>query len=198
MASDDDDILDGPIPEPDAKPSPAEQMRAKSFADLVDKTLAGRTPPALSADERALLEVATVIRAASGNIELGAVKRRNLVEDALRQAVGGVSPAASLAGAAQVIPMKRRVAPWIVAGVSTAVALAAVMLLWLRPAKRVEVEGAGAAAALKLPMEMRSRPADALIGKIDRANAADASTRIDTIFADRLDGYRAEIYGGWK
>src|SRR5450432_4629011 len=93
---DDDDLLTGRIPEPDDEASASERAHAKTFADLIDKTLAGRTPPAaMSADDRALLEVATVIRAASGNAELAACKRRSIVEDALRQAVGGVNPAAS-------------------------------------------------------------------------------------------------------
>ncbi len=42
----------------------------------------------MSADDRALLEVATVIRAASGGLALPAAKQSALIEDALRQAVG--------------------------------------------------------------------------------------------------------------
>ena len=87
MATDDDDILTGPVPEPEVEASTSERMRARSFGELVDKTLTGRTPPAMSADDRALLEVATVIRAASGNVELAAAKRRSIVEDALRAAL---------------------------------------------------------------------------------------------------------------
>ncbi len=59
--SDDNDFLTGTVPDPDAEPTAAERAHAKTFADLVDKTLSGRTPPAMSADDRALLEVATVI-----------------------------------------------------------------------------------------------------------------------------------------
>src|SRR5690349_13999361 len=136
MATDDDDILTGPVPAPDADATPSERARAKTFADLVDKTLAGRTPPAMSADDRALLEVATVIRAASGKAELPAAKRRSLVEDALRQAVGGVgSPASGI-----VVPIeraRRRWVPWAIAGASALVAVAAILLLWLRGPERV-------------------------------------------------------------
>src|SRR5262249_23133087 len=74
------------VPAPDRAHRSA---RAKTLAELVDKTLAGRTPPAMSADDRALLEVATVIRSASGDVELSTAARRSAVEDALRQAVGG-------------------------------------------------------------------------------------------------------------
>ena len=178
----DNDFLTGTVPDPDAEPTAAERAHAKTFADLVDKTLAGRTPPAMSADDRALLEVATVIRAASGKVELPASTRRSVVEDALRQAVGG-------AGASTVIPISRgrvrRWAPWAVAATTSLVAAAAVILLLVRPAPR---QAAPAAAAL--PTAWTSRPADPLFGPIERDRAGDASTRIDTIFADRLDGYR--------
>ncbi len=182
--NDDNDYLTGTVPDPDAEPTAAERAHAKTFAELVDKTLAGRTPPAMSADDRALLEVATVIRAASGNVELPASTRRSVVEDALRQAVGG-------AGASTVIPISRgrarRWAPWAIAATSTLVAAAAVILLLLRPAPR---HAATDAAMLPLPTSWTSRPTDPLFGPIDRTQAGDASTRIDTIFADRLDGYR--------
>ena len=91
MPSNDDDILTSPVPEPDAEATPSERAHAKTFADIIDKTLLGKTPAAMSADDRALLEVATVIRAATGTMELAPAKQRSLVEDALRQAVGGVA-----------------------------------------------------------------------------------------------------------
>jgi hypothetical protein len=179
----DDDILTGPVPEPDAEPTAAERAHAKTFAELIDKTLAGRTPPAMSADDRALLEVATVIRAASGKVELPASVRKSAVEDALRQAVGG-------AGASSAIPISRgrarRWAPWAIAATSSLVAAAAIVMLLLRPARH----HAAPTAAQVLPAAWTSRPTDPLFGPIDRARDADASTRIDAIFADRLDGYR--------
>jgi len=180
MATDDDDILTGPVPAPEAEASPSERMRAKAFAELVDKTLAGRTPPpALSADDRALLEVATVIRAASGNVELPAAKRSALVEDALRQAIGGTAPATS--GVVPISRARRRWVPWAISGASTAVAVAAVLVLWLRTPSS------------PTPLPPQARSLDALIGPIDREHAADAASRIDTIFADRLDSYRESL-----
>jgi hypothetical protein len=185
--TDDDDILTGAVPAPDAEPSPAERAHARTFAELVDKTLAGRaTPPAMSADDRALLEVATVIRAASGKVELGADKQRSIVEDALRQAIGGGGAKTS----GSVVPIARgrarRWAPWAIAGASALVAAAAVLLFWLRGPERTHAPETAAA----IPSRWTSRPADPLIGPIARERAGDASTRIDTIFADRLDGYR--------
>jgi hypothetical protein len=183
--STDDDILTGPVPLPDAPPTSAERAHAKTFADIVDKTLTGRTPAAMSADDRALLEVATVIRAANGGMELAPSKQRALVEDALRQAIGDVQPTAN----GSVTPIARgrgrRWAPWAIAGVSTLVAAAAVMILWLRAPRTVKLPQQAA-----LPASWTSRPADPLIGPIAREQAGDASSRIDYIFADRLDGFR--------
>jgi hypothetical protein len=184
MATDDDDILTGPVPAPEVEASASERMHAKSFGELVDKTLTGRTPPAMSADDRALLEVATVIRAASGNVELGAAKRRSIVEDALRQAVGGAGAKAS--GAIPITRARKRWVPWAIAGTSALVAAAAVLLLWLRGPDRVQVP----IAVDETPMRWKSRPADDLIGPIAQDRVGDASARIDTIYADRLDGYR--------
>jgi hypothetical protein len=183
MATDDDDILTGPVPAPEVEPTASERMRARSFGELVDKTLTGRTPPAMSTDDRALLEVATVIRAASGNVELAEAKRRSIVEAALRQAIGGVG--AQTSGAAVPITRARkRWVPWAVAGASALVAAAAVLLLWLRGPERVLIEHE------PIAEHLTSRPADALIGPIPQSRAGDASTRIDAIYADRLEGYR--------
>jgi hypothetical protein len=207
MAMHDDDALTGSVPDPDTEPTPAELAHARRFAELVDKTLAGRTPPAMSTDDRALLEVATVIRATRGGLELAAERRTAVVEDALRQAIGD-GPAAGRSVASisdshshsqsQARTRVRRWAPWVVAGGSALVAAAAVVALWLRPGDgavstssptgRADVP-AGVPAGV--PIEWRSRSADALIGPIAAERAGDASARVDAIFADRLDGFRA-------
>jgi hypothetical protein len=189
MATQDDDTLTGSVPDPETEPTPAELAHARRFAELVDKTLSGRTPPAMSADDRALLEVATVIRAASGNLDLAPGRQRAVVEDALRQAIGAVG-----AGGGAVTPIARararRQAPWIIAGASTLVAAAAIAMLWLRTPG-----GSGRAPSLarraEVPEEWTSRPADLLVGPIARDRSGDAGSRIDTIFADRLDGFRS-------
>ncbi|HTR51529.1 MAG TPA: hypothetical protein VMJ10_12525 [Kofleriaceae bacterium] len=192
----DDDYLAGPVPEPDAEPSAAERAHAKTFAELVDKTLAGRMPAAMSADDRALVEVATVIRAASGEVELPVARRRAVVEDALRQAVGGAG-AATTAGAIVTLP-RRRWAPWAVAGASSLVAAAALAVLWLRAPRVAEEVAPPPPEVRATPASWRSRPADPLVGRIQRDHAGDAATRIDTIFADRLDGYRERRLVGGK
>ncbi len=196
------DVNDGGdlIPEPDAEPSAAELAHAKAFASLVDKTLAGRPPAAMSTDDRALLEVATVIRAVSGHADLSSARQRTLVEEALRQAVGDGTSGESTAipithiRATRATPATRaKRAPWVVAAASMLVAAAA-LVLWLR-APRAVVTTMRAPATV--PETWKSRPADALIGPIGREHAGEASARLDTIFADRLDGYRERrLHGG--
>jgi len=187
MASNhDDDILTGPIPEPDAEATPSERAHAKTFSDLIDKTLTGKTPAAMSADDRALVEVATVIRATKGTMELAPARQRQLIEEALRQAVGGA--AASASGGVTPIGRARgrRWVPWAISGASVMVAAAAVMVLWLRAPRTIVAPPVAAS----VPASWTSRPTDPLIGPIAREQAGDASSRIDYIYADRLDGYR--------
>ncbi len=199
---DEDDLMLGAVPDPDDEATPAERAHARTFAELVDKTLVGQTPVAMSADDRALLDVATVIRVTSGGLPLAASKQRSIVEAALAKAIGGGRPTTTTAelpsAPAAVIPLagreRRRFVPWAIAGVSTLVAAAAIVLLVVRaPTVIHEVD-----TARVVPTEQRSRPTDALIGPIARERAGDAATRIDTIFADRLDGYRDRTLGGGK
>ncbi|MDB4961722.1 MAG: hypothetical protein JWP01_1721 [Myxococcales bacterium] len=194
MATHDNDFLTGPVPEPEAEATSAERAYAKTFADVVDKTLSGRAPAAMSADDRALIEVATVIRAANGTMELAPSKQRSIIEDALRQAVGtGASTSGSVTPIAR--GRAKRWVPWTVAAMSTLVAAAAILLLWLRVPTTTVVQAPQAAA---VPTSWTSRPADPLIGPIAREHAGDASSRIDYLFADRLDGFRERRLSGGK
>jgi hypothetical protein len=200
MSTDDDDILSASVPDPDAEPTAAERAHARTFAELVDKTLSGRTPAAMSADDRALLEVATVIRATSGGLELAPQKTRSLVEDALRQAVGASGAGTSMGGVISIssAPRRRRWVPWAIAATSTMVAAAAIMLLWLRTPKQVAAPIAPMAAQQReTPEHWRSRPVE-LPGPIAREKSGDAISRIDYIFADRLEGFRERRLRGGK
>jgi hypothetical protein len=199
MAPDDDEHdlsdLDG-----DAEPTAAELARARSFGELIDEAVAGRAPAAMPADERALLETATVIRASAGRVELPAARRLALVESALRTAIDGAAHPATVPSIAPPIDAVaerrgrlRRAAPWAVAALSTTAAAAAAVLLWLgRPGPSAPV------AAPELPLIQRSRPADAVVGRIPRERAGDAAARIDAIYADRLTGYRERTLGGTR
>jgi hypothetical protein len=189
MATQDEDILTGSVPDPEAEPTEAELAHARRFAELVDKTLSGPTPPAMSADDRALLEVATVIRATRGNLELAPSQQHAAVEDALRQAIGtGPARPAAVTSIVGARARLRRRAPWIVAAASTLAAVAAIAALWLRTPGAAR--GNPVARHAELPEEWTSRPADSLIGPIARDHAGDAGARLDAIFADRLDGFR--------
>ena len=122
----DDDDLD-----PDAPISAAEAAHARGFGELVDRAVSGRVPAAMSADDRALLEVATVIRGTAGKIELAEPRARALVDAALLAAVDrdrprtlSVPPPVGGAAPPDVIPLtarKRPLLPWIAATVATAV-----------------------------------------------------------------------------
>jgi hypothetical protein len=188
-----DDILAGADPDSDAEPAPGELAHARRFAELIDKTLSGRTPPAIPADDRALLEVATVIRATLGEASLADGRRRAVVDEALRQAVQSPMGSVPLVPAVQrseprATRPRARLMPWLATGASTLVAAAALAALWLRTPSSPSRSAVAPAAPLP---EWRSRSADSLVGPIGRAEAAGAGARIDAIFADRLDGFRA-------
>lgn len=196
---DDGDLLSGPVPAPEVAPDPAERARARGFGDLVDKVLAGRAPAAVPADDRALLEVATAIRAATHPVELPAARRSQLVESALATAIdrrAGTRPGDPTRTTVRTVPIisiqrgaRARRLPWVVAGTASLVAAAAIALLATRPPRLAPTPLASPATAA-LPAEQRSRPADPLIGVIGRDRAGDAAARLDIIYADRLDGFR--------
>jgi hypothetical protein len=191
------------VPAPDAPADATERAAAKAFAELIDKVVAGRPPAAVPAEQQELLEVATALRASVRPVELGASRRAAIVESALaaaidRRAGGHGRVSASL----PVVPIgraagRRNRAPWIVAATTSLVAAAA-LTLWLRDrgAERAAPPAPVAAAAAPLPVELRSRPADPLIGAIPAERAGAALDRIDTIYADRLDGFRARTMSG--
>ena len=135
-----------------------------------------------------------MISSAHGGMELSAAKQRSIVEDALRQAVGGIGTGTSGSVTPIARGRSRRWVPWAVAAASTLVAAAAILLLWLRVPQQTTVVHETA----QIPTSWTSRPADPLVGPISREHAGDASSRIDYLFADRLDGYRERRLSGGK
>lgn len=196
---DDDDLL---VPGPDDEADAAERARARGFADLIDKVMAGRPPAAVPAEDQALIEVATAIRAAVRPASLPAARRTALVEAALATAIDRkAGRAAGASGALPVIPLapRRRMArwaPWTVAAATT-LAAAATLALWLRD-RGPSAPAPTTAAVMPLPAAERSRPADPLIGVIERDRAGAAVDRIDAIYADRLTGFRARRMAGGR
>jgi hypothetical protein len=189
---------DDTVPAPDAEPTGAEKAQARAFGDLLDKALAGRTPPAMAAGDRDLLEVATIIRAVARPTELGDARSSATVEAALRQAVGaGDRPSVSAPDIAPPgLPRRSRV-PWVIAAASAAVAAAAVVMLFVGPAGNQTAPTASTeATVIEVPAHWRSRPADELIGAIPQERSGDAVQRIDAIYADRLGGFRERTLAG--
>lgn len=221
-----------PVPDPGEPATAAEKARADGFARLIDKLVDGDAlPPAMEAEDRALIEVATIISASTRERELSAERRRAVIDQALERAVLGIRPArAHAAGAPLVdaaasgpkrpgvtqtppaaadepIPITRqraataegrresaltRALPWTVAAVAAAVAI---ILFVTRPAAPPVASAPTAApTAIELEPIHRSRPADPLIGRIAKERAGDASARLDTIYADRLAGYRDLVF----
>ncbi len=186
-----DDSHDHP-PAPEAPASRAERSHAASFAALIERVVTGqRLPPAMTAEERELLEVATFIHSGTHSVELAPAVQATLVEDALAQAVGApprmrsVPPAdalqshpAAAARGPREASRRWRVVPWAAA----AAAIAAATVVMLRPPPPTPRHA---------PLWQTSRPSDPLVGAISRDRAGDARARIDIIYADRLSGYRA-------
>jgi len=198
----------------DLTASREEQARATALGDRVDELIAGAArPPAMQAEERALLEIATSVRASAGETagDLSPLRIRSIVDGALasaddRSRAHTTSPPApddeapqtgdsatetgervGDADAADELSVRRlaaRAAPWLVAIASAA---AAVLLAAKPPAPAPIIPAAGP----RLAESLRSRPADAVVGRIDRAESAMASSRIDAIYADRMRGFRA-------
>ncbi|MCE9574091.1 MAG: hypothetical protein K8W52_13175 [Deltaproteobacteria bacterium] len=184
---DDDDF------DPDDPISPAELAHARGFGELIDRAVAGRgVPAAMSADDRALVEVATVIRGAAGRIALTDARAASIVDAALLAAVDkdrprsvSVPPPLGAPSPPRVVSIdaarKRSLLPWIAATVATAVAAAAIAILVTRPVRHAPS-----------PSVAARRSADQLVGVITRDRAGDAAARIDVIYADRLDGWREQ------
>lgn len=184
--------LEAEVPDVDDPPSPAELAHAASFAALLDKAEHQRLPAALDTDERALLETATVLRAAGGELRLDERARHELITSVL-EATAEARRAAHGAGVRRVSsPMRAhpppgkswrwRAMPWALAAASMAAAATA---LWLRVPPQVVVHRAA-----PVPAAFTSRPTDAVVGEISRAASGEAARRIDSIYSDRLDGYR--------
>jgi hypothetical protein len=196
------------VPDVDAPATPSERVHARTFGELVDRALTDTLPPAMAADDRELLDVAALIRAGAPTSAPGCRRPGSARWSTARCSARSVARA-------QPPPIRPRPAPawwsrwrradrpgrprprpqrlpWIVAGVATVVAAAAVLALLLRPAPRGPGPAslAETAPVVEVPEHWRSRPADPLIGAIDPARSGDALARIDTIYADRLGGYR--------
>jgi hypothetical protein len=177
------DRPDESVPAPDAPATAAEARSASSLAKLVDDLVAGAPPPpALSTEQRALLETATLVRASTGAAFPLAEDR---CQAAVAAALGAYVPApvpipARPAAAPAPARRRARAAAWAVAGAAAAAALAVALHVAPTPFHRAAPPPGPAALS-----------ADRLAGPIARAAAGDASARLDALYADRSARFRA-------
>ncbi|HYU14616.1 MAG TPA: hypothetical protein VEL05_01030 [Candidatus Acidoferrum sp.] len=80
--------------------------------------------------------------------------------------------------------------PWAVASLAAAAAVVLFVTTHKHDRKGQAPVPPVAERPLRLQVANTSRPADPLIGPIDRRDAGGASERLDILFADRMDGYR--------
>ncbi|HUH04104.1 MAG TPA: hypothetical protein VML75_19035 [Kofleriaceae bacterium] len=190
------DERDDAIPAHDAPETESERHQARAFAKLVDGLVAGDgTPPALDADQRELIDVASTVRASITEVALERGRRDAIIDAAYARVLGARSSAQPLPAEVSSLQAARRsrlrYLPWATTVVAAA---AAVALLVTRPtpapAPVAQAHTQAHIDAPRLSDQHLSRPADLLIGKIPRAAAGQASARIDLIVADRMAGYR--------
>jgi hypothetical protein len=187
-----DDVPNDAVPEHDAPETDSERHQARAFGKLIEGLVAGEAPPpAIDADQRELLDVASTMRASLGEVELEGVRRDAIIDAAFARVLGTRSGAR--APVADVTPLhgggrsRLRYLPW----ATTVIAAAAAVALWIgRPAPSVPPAARASIHTPSLVDQHLSRPADLLIGKIERGDADQASARIDIIVADRMAGYR--------
>lgn len=217
-------FADEPTPAPDAPPDPEEMAQAAAFAGLIDSVVGdasdGALPPVMDPDQRALAEVAGIVKASTRDIELGAERRSQLIDQALGQALASIhgdvvdlvgrveqerddaaepdddrGSAGDRRAVSDLASFRRKrlatIVPWAVAGLAAAAAL---ILLLNRPTD--PISGPEVVEAKNLPAELQSRPSDELIGEIPRDRVEYARERTDRIYADRMAGYRSLRFGG--
>jgi hypothetical protein len=77
---------------PDAPADARERARAASFAAMVDGLVAGQAlPPAMTSDERALVETAGMVHASARPVVLAAERQRALIDSVLGSILGSAS-----------------------------------------------------------------------------------------------------------
>jgi hypothetical protein len=168
-------------------PSPEERALAESFAEHTDGLLAGEKAPAvLEAEERELLDLAGMVHSAHHPRKLDASTQSSIVDGAIRQAMGVAEDDAP--GGVPADELGQRRARFLPAIALAAAAAAVVLFFVTRP--RPPRQHTAPVAEMQLPADETSRPSDALIGEIQPTDSALARQRLDTIYRNRMNGYR--------
>lgn len=168
---------DDKTPWPDeGEPEPTEEelRQARALGDSLDRVLGGDQPR----DE--LSATALLVQASVHERRLEPRRRDSLLDQAVTEA-----------GQRRRFRGLRRVAP-VVMALAACFMLVVTGLLFSLPAGRDAAE-APAAHSAEVSTQTLSRPSDDLIGR-PFADRAGASRRLDTVFEDRLRGYRLVIF----
>lgn len=173
----------------DEPPTKEELAAAKALAGHVDSLLEGNAlPSVLESEERELAELSGMIHAAHSPATLDATRGASIIEAALAQGAGVGDATNELARA-----RAKRASRLPYVGLTLAAA-AAIAFLVMRPAPDSKTQRSPVARVMELPLSQQSRPGDALVGQIAREASAEARMRLDTLYGDRMAGYRALQY----
>jgi hypothetical protein len=182
------------FPEDEDAATEEELAAATALASRVDSLLDGEPLPGLmDADEKDLAELSSMIHSAHHEMPLATDRQASIIEAALAQGAGvGNGDDDGENDLARARAKRTPRWPIVVGGLVMAAAIA---LLVLRPPPKSEPQtSAPVARVMDLPASQQSRPGDALVGQIAREASAEAATRLDQLYGDRMTGYRALQY----
>ena len=174
----------------DKPPTKEELAAATALANQVDSLMQGAAlPPVLDAEARELAELSGMIHAAHTPVKLDAKRQASIIESALARGAGIDYADNDLSRA-----RAKRAVRWPYA-LGTIIAAAAIAVLVWRPAPKLAPHtNTPVALVREIPASQQSRPGDALVGEITSEASAQAGTRLDKLYGDRMTGYRALHY----
>ncbi len=173
--------------------SPEELVEAQKFSEAMQPSLKGaRLPAIMDAETRELAILSSIVHSSFHDTELDGTKEASIIDAAFSQAIG-ISPTQEESPSNQLAEARSKRRRYLRYAIGTGVAVAAALLLYLQTSPKV-VAPQNAVIMRTLPIAEQSRPTSPLVGQIGRSNAAQASSRLDTIYSDRLSGYRSLAY----
>lgn len=181
---------------PEDELSPEELAEANALAEEVDSLLASKSAPnTLGVASRELVASAAMIHAAHHSPSLADARKASLIEEAMAAATG--ANRASFAETTSDLERARskRGRTLRVGVLGILVAAAAFLLIWrAQPVQHASGIQHPVATQLQLEENEQSRPSDALIGPIARAESGLAGERLQALRTDRMAGYRSLQY----
>ena len=173
--------------------SPEELAEAQKFAEAIQPTFDGDHLPAiLDAETRELATLSSIVHSSFHDAQLSTAKEASIVDAAFSQAIG-ISPTQKESPDNQLADARTKRRRNLRYTIGTGLAMAAALFLYLQRSPKVATPKS-ASIIRNLPIAQQSRPTSPLVGQIKRSNAAQASHRLDTIYSDRLSGYRSLAY----